>query len=410
MTSSETVSPGGVLATLRATPAPVRYLLGGVFIVQMGAFVQAFIVLYLVERGFGLGQAAVTLTAYSVGATIGTLAGGELTHRVGPRVTITATMAVSAVIVGLVPVLSRPSLFSALVVLVGVAGLATQCYRPGAAVLLSQAMPEEHRVMAFSMMRIALNSGSALGPLIAAGLILVNWDLLFWFNAATALAYAALAHFLLPRTAAPREAQAADGERRSAYALLVRDGRYLLYLASGLLSAAIYVQFMAALPLKITTDGHPTAVYSIVLAQASLFLIFLELKITSYVRHGSPPVVVAAGTALLGLGLAGYALVGTSITLLLISTFVFVLGVMVSGPTAFAHPAKFPLHVRARYIGAQQASFGLGLALGPTAGILAWQALADQAFLLFGLAGLVAAGCALVGMKETQTLTAPTSA
>jgi MFS family permease len=380
----------------------VRYLLGGVFIVQMGAFVQAFIVLYLVERGFGVGQAAVALTAYSVGATIGTLIGGELTHRVGPRVTITVTMAVSAVIVGLVPLLSQPSLFSALVVLVAVAGLSTQCYRPGAAVLLSQAMPEEHRVMAFSMMRIALNSGATLGPLIAAGLILINWDLLFYFNSAAALAYAAVAHFLLPHTTAPREADAAAADRRSAYALLVRDHRFLLYLASGLLSAAVYVQAMAALPLKITTDGHPTAVYSLVLAQASLLLILLELKITSYVRHGPPHVVVAAGTAVLGLGVAGYALVGASVPLLLVSTFVFVLGVMVSGPTAFAHPAKFPLHVRARYIGAQQATFGLGLAIGPTAGIFAWQALADRAFLLFGLAGLVAAVCALVGMKERR--------
>ena len=44
------------------------------------------------------------------------------------------------------------------------------------------------------MMRIALNLGAALSPVIAAGLILLNWNLLLWFDAATALIYAILAH------------------------------------------------------------------------------------------------------------------------------------------------------------------------------------------------------------------------
>jgi hypothetical protein len=118
----------------------------------------------------------------------------------------------------------------------------------------------------------------------------------------------------------------------------------------------------------------------------------------------------AGGTALVGLGVAGYGLATESAVLLIVSTAVFVLGVMVSGPTMFAHPAKFPLHVRARYIGAQHAMFGLGSALGPTLGILAWQALSNQAFLIFGLVNLVAALCALLGMRESRSPSPATTA
>jgi MFS family permease len=393
----------GVFATLRATPSSVRYLLGGVFINQMGAFVQTFIVLYLVVNGFSVGQAGITLTAFSVGAVFGTLLGGELTHRIGPRATITGTMAVSALIVGSVPTLSSPALFKYLVIAVAMAGLTTQCYRPAAAVLLSEVMPEEHRVMSFSMMRIALNSGATLGPLIAAGLILVDWNLLFYFNAVTALAYAVLARSLLPATPAPRDTQAVAGDRHSAYALLLRDGKYLLFLMSVLLGAAVYVQYIVALPLKIAAEGHPTALYSIVLAESSLILILCELKITTYVRYWPAHLVGAGGTALVGVGVAGYGLITQSGTLILLSTVVFVFGVMVSGPTMFAHPAKFPLQVRARYIGAQHAMFGLGSAIGPALGVLVWQALANSAFLLFGLLNVIAAACALVGMRESRS-------
>lgn len=141
MTATRADNAPGVFATLRATPASVRYLLGGVFINQMGTFVQTFIVLYLTVRGFSLGYAGITLTAYSVGAMFGTLLGGELTHRIGPRATITGAMGASALIVGSVPMLSRPALFGYLVVAVAVAGLATQCYRPAARTWWAPAAP-----------------------------------------------------------------------------------------------------------------------------------------------------------------------------------------------------------------------------------------------------------------------------
>jgi predicted MFS family arabinose efflux permease len=397
--AEEADTPAGVVATLRATPIPVRYLLGGVLINQMGAFVQTFLVLYLAVRGFSVGQAGAALTAYSVGAVSGTLLGGELTHRIGPRSTIAGSMAASALLVGSVPWLSDPALFGALLAAVAVAGLATQAYRPAAAVLLSDLMPEQHRVMAFSMMRIALNVGAMVGPVIAAGLILVNWDLLFWFDAVTALAYAVLAFALLPATPAAREAKQIE-DKRSAYAVLVRDGRYLLFLASALLASAIYVQYTVALPLKINAEGHPTALYSAVLTTSSLILIVCELKITSYVKHWPPYLAGALGTALLGLGLAGYGLATSSAVLIILSTVVFVSGVMVSGPTTFAHPAKFPAAVKSRYIAAHQAMFGLGLAIGPTLGVLAWEALGNGVWLVCGAIGMVAALCALVGMRE----------
>ena len=390
----------GVFATLRATPPAARYLLLGVTINQLGAFVQTFLVLYLVHRGLSTGRAGIGLGVYSLGAVLGTLLGGELTHRLGPRGTITAAMAASALLVFTIPWLSTPGRYAYLLVAVGLAGAATQAYRPAAATLLSDVMPAAYRVMAFSLLRIALNIGAALGPLVAAGLILVNWNLLYWVDGITALAYSALALSLLPPTPVSPATPDQHGSGRSGYRTLFRDTRFLVYLVSMTLGALLYVQFLSVLPLKIDAEGHSTALYSVVLATSSVILITCELKVTSYVQRWVPSIAGAVGTTVLGLGLAGYGL-SASAVVIVAATAVFVTGLMVGGPVRFAHAAKAPAAVKSRYIGASQAMFGLGSAVGPAVGVLAWNHLGNRMWLLCGIVGLIAGVCSIIGMRES---------
>ncbi|MFI5916434.1 MFS transporter [Dactylosporangium sp. NPDC051541] len=391
--------PAGVLATLRRTPAPVRYLLGGVLVNQLGAFVQTFMVLYLVFRGFSAAQAGLAITAYSVGSVLGGLAGAELIHRIGPRATITAAMLGSATVLTVIPLLGRSALFVPLLPALLLAGLATQSYRPAAALLLSDLMPPDIRIMGFSMMRIALNLGGALSPLIAAALIQLDWNLLFWFDAATALTYAVLARSLLPDVRIDRQSpDPARAGARATYAVLLRDRRYLLFLASVAIGTVIYVQYTIALPLKISAAGHSTDLYSAVLVTSAIVLILCELKVTAYVSRWPGYVAATAGTALMGVAAASYGLAGTSAVALVASTVLLVFGIMINGPTMFAYPATFPGPVKARYISAHQTTFGLGMAIGPLFGVAAWTTLGDGIWWLCGGLAQVAAVCALLGM------------
>jgi MFS family permease len=404
--TATTDQPMGVLAVLRRTPTPVRYLLGGVLVNQLGAFVQTFMVLYLVFRGFSAGQAGIAIAAYSVGSVLGGLTGGELVHRIGPRATITAAMLGSAALLAFVPAFSRPAMFGLLIAALLLVGLATQSYRPAAAVLLSDLMPDDARVMGFSMMRIALNLGAALSPLIAAGLIMLNWNLLLWFDAATALIYAILARWLLPRVRVERQTPDPPGRARigtrAAYRILLRDGRFWFFLASVMIGTVIYVQYTIALPLKISSEGHSTGLYSAVLVTASAVLILCELKITTYVTRWPGYVAATVGTVVMGLGVTGYGVSGGSAVALVACTVVFVFGIMINGPTMFAYPATFPTPLKARYISAHQATFGLGMAVGPLFGVAAWVGLGNGVWWLCGGLGLVAALCALLGMKAPR--------
>ncbi|WP_371501719.1 MFS transporter [Kitasatospora sp. NBC_00374] len=408
-------APIGVLDTLRATPVTVRYLLGGVLINQLGAFVQTFLVLYLTHRGLSVTTAGLGIVAYSVGTIFGTMLGGEFTHRFGPRATIVAAMAGSAPLVAVIPWLSRPGSLWLLLLVVGLAGLLAQAYRPAASVLLSDEMPERHQVMAFSMMRIALNTGAALAPLIAAGLILADWDALFWLDGVTALLYAALAFVLLPRRPGPGAQGSAPDEAgtagdadpgrpavtgRAAYAAMLRDRKYLCYLAAVLLGTITYVQSSIALPLEVVGDGYPTGLYSGVLTVSSVVLITCELKITTYILRIPTHTAVVLGHLVNSLGLAVYALATHSGAFVLLGAVLAVSGLMIAGPSMFAHPATFPSALKARYIGTMQAVAGLGLAIGPLFGVFVWSRLGSGFWLLCALVNGAAGLLAMAGLRR----------
>lgn len=399
--SAKNGASDGALAAIRATPVSIRYLLGGMLLNQLGAFVQTFLLLYLVHRGVTPAMAGLVLVAYSVGAIFGTVLGGELAHRLGTRLTIGLAMAASGPLVALIPLLSGPGTFWLVVLDVGLAGLVTQAYRPAASVLLAELMPEKFQVMAFSMMRIALNTGAAAGSLLAAVLINVSWDLLFYLDGATALLYALLAFALLPNVVAPEEEKPAPGEtadRRSAYAVLARDGRFLLYLASLFVGTIVYAQFMVALPLKITADGHPTELYSFVLATSSIVLITCELWITAYIVKFPASLSVFVGHVIFALGFAGWGIAGGNVALLVVSTMLFVLGLMSSGPTMFARPAKVPARYRPRYLGVMNAVTGLSSAIAPALGVFAWTQLGNGIWPVCAVLGVVAGLLAWVGI------------
>ncbi|MFE6840414.1 MFS transporter, partial [Streptomyces sp. NPDC057705] len=273
--------------------------------------------------------------------------------------------------------------------------------------------------------------GAALAPLIAAGLILVNWDLLFWIDGGTALVYALLAFALLPKKTVEDEADeegaagggtapagaasaGADGEgaegkgagaeegRRtgSAYAEMLRDRKYLSYLAAVLLGSLTYAQGHIALPLELAADDYPTSFYSTVLTVSSVVLITCELKITAYLSRLPKHVRVITGHLVEALGLAVYGLSSRSGAFTIAGAVLVVSGIMIAAPSMFAHPATFPSSVKARYIGTMQAVGGAAGAVAPLFGVYAWTALGSGFWLLCGVVTAIAGLLALAGVRQ----------
>jgi MFS family permease len=362
----------GVLQTLRELPVAARVVLLGVFINQFGAFLQLFIVLYLVERGFRAEQAGVALGAYAVGAILGTLFGGGLSDRLGPRWTIVVSVGLAALFTLSITALSW---YPAILVAVGLAGAMTQSARPAVSALLFNLVPEARQVMVFAMYRTALNAGAVAGPLVAVWLSTISWNLVFWFDAASALIYCAIAVFLLPRDQPDPVSDDENGEPASAasYRTLFGDQKYLAYLLLMLANGLVHVQFFAVLPLMLKADGYPTWAYGAASSITAFIVISFELLVTRTTQTWPTWVAVMAGWVLLVIGRGAFGLPG-GLAIIFAATLIATIGQVIGGPAAFAYPAKVaPVSARGRYIASAHASFNLGYVIGPIVGVLLWE-------------------------------------
>ena len=389
----------GVLVTIREAPAAVKALLLGVLVNKLGWFIQVFLVLFLTQRGFTQVQAGTALGAYGAGTVAGLLVGGALADRLGPRNAVLISMLGTAAFV--VAILYVPS-YPLMLLVVTVVGTVGQFYRPASAALLTGLTPEHRQVMIFAVYRLALNLGTTAAPLIGAALAAVSWDLLFWGEAVAALAFAGIVAVALPRRPGTVEAAAQvqpAPSGRTSYLALFGDHRYLLFLLAMLVNAAVYVQYLATLPLAMAAKGLSTWWFGAVVALNGFIVITCELLMTKLTQRWPARYAAMTGFALLGGGLAFYALPWVP-AVFVIGTLIWTLAEIVGGPTMFAYPGMAaPEHLRGRYIGAAHAMFGLGSALGPILGVLVFQRMGDAVWIWCGLASLAGVAAAWQGMR-----------
>jgi MFS family permease len=399
----------GVIQSFRDTPRVARFVLLGVFVNQFGAFLQAFLVLYLTQRDFSSGQAGIALGFYSVGAIAGTLFGGSMFDRLGPRWTIVFSVGSAAMFTLSITLLDS---LPAIVTAVALAGAMTQSSRPAVTALLFSLVPPSRQVMILSMYRTSVNAGIVIGPLVAVWLSTISWNLVFYFDAASALLYAAIAATLLPRREKNTDtapATSADGTpvRRAGFATLLHDRRYLAFLLLMLGNGLVHVQFFAVVPLMLKAAGYPTWVYGAASGMAAFIIITCELAVTRFTQTWTPWVAVIAGWVLLVVGRGAYWLPG-GLAIIFTATVLAAVGQIIGGAQAFAYPARVaPPGATGRYIGSAHATFGLGYAIGPVVGIMLWNGLGNTFWLICFALGLVVIVPGIWGMRPTATVTVP---
>jgi predicted MFS family arabinose efflux permease len=398
----------GAAHAWREAPRAAKALIIGTFVNRMAGFLQIYIVLYLTARGFSAAAAAGALSAYGAGTCAGLLAGGSLADRFGVRQTIMMSMAGSAALLITVAYLD---FYPAIVIAVGLAGAVSQAYRPAAAEMLSAVTPADRQVVIFSMQQLALNVGATTAPLLGVLVIGISYRLLFWGEATAAMLYAVIAALVLPRLPvtpgqSPPPAQP-ESQRRGSYLSVFGSRRYLLFLAAMLLNAVIYAQYVSTLPLFLRERGLPTVVYGALLAFNSVVVIIGQLPVTRLIQDWPPYTLAVTGILLTGLGMSLYA-PAWGLAGLAVATLSWSVAECVATPTMFfAYPARAaPDGMRARYIGASQAAFQVGYAVGPAAGILVWRHAGTSVWWLCGLMSLVAALAAARGMRTAPSQSA----
>ncbi|WHM37623.1 MFS transporter [Streptomyces sp. BPTC-684] len=349
---------------LRELPRSAWVIFAGMFLIKFGNFLNVFLVLFLVSKGFSAFQAGVALGVVGLGAFVGNAVGGTVADRFGRRTAIAVSMFGSSAATAAVPL--TDGLFTT-TALVGLVGVFAQLYRPAAGALLVDTVPEERRVTAFAVLRLAINVGMAVGPLVGGLLSGYSYTYVFLGDALFSFAFGTLALLTLP--AGLPAPQAADSPApKGGYREVFSDRPYLLFLGSMVAATFVYGQSTATLPLHVTDAGFGNGAYGLLLGLNALLCVVIELPLTKHTERRDPRRVIAAGLLLLGVGMA---LTGamSAVWLLALTVVIWTVAETVYTPIANAYPAEFsPAHLRGRYQGAEGIAHTLAGALGPAVG------------------------------------------
>lgn len=347
---------------LRELPRPAWVLFGGTFINRFGSFVLAFLVFYLISKGYTAAAAGIALSSYGMGSMAASLAGGHLADTIGRRNSIALSMFSSA---ATMLALSQARGIGLIVPLTALAGFTAELYRPASSALVADLTPPGRRITGFAMYRLAVNAGVAAGPAVAGFLAQRSFLWLFVGDAATSVVYGCAAWFALPRDHHPRRR---TDLTRGAVARMARDGRLVRLLCASLGLAFVVHQAYATFPLHLARTGHTPALYGSLMSLNGLLIILIELTVTTYTRRIPTVLALAVGLLLSGMGFGAIGL-ATSAMALALTVVVWTFGEMVFSPVAAAYIADIaPVDLRARYQASYSFTFALGLMLAPIGG------------------------------------------
>jgi len=271
------------------------------FINRSGTMVLPFLTVYLTqELDFSKGRAGVVMGCFGLGSILGTYIGGYLSDRIGYYRVMFWTLFVSGL---LFISLAQIKQFELLCVAVFVLSMVADAFRPANIAAASFYSSAANRTRSFSLLRLAVNLGFAVGPAVG-GLLAGSkgYAWLFWVDGLTCIASAILLRiFLVEKKEAPHDepVQLAGTQPSSAY----RDKFYLWFIAITALGAFTFMQLFSTLPVFLKEDFRlDETQIGWLLALNGLLIAALEMPIVYSLESKIAPLrIISVGTLLIGL-------------------------------------------------------------------------------------------------------------
>jgi MFS family permease len=377
-----------LIRDLRSMPRLVWVLFAGTLVNRFGSFVFVFLTFYLTGKGYSASQAGFAVGMYGVGAIGASLMGGWLADHLGRRNTIVLSMVLSAITM---MIFSQATGYAVLVLLSVLSGFCAEMYRPAASALIADVTTPAQRVTAYSVYRLAINLGFAIGPAVGGFMAHKSFFFLFAGDAVTSLIYAGIAIAMLPNRVVEHHV---DPAARNAFRVIIHDGRYLLFLGATLMGSVVFMQHVSGYPLQLKAYGYSSGTFGLLLSLNGALICLTELPLTTITRRHPPRKVMAIGFLVFG---SGFVLTGfvSTLPLLAVAAVLWTVGEMLYFPISAAHVANSsPPHMRGRYQGAWGIAWGTGAVIGPMVGTHVFEWHARALWLMCGACCL--AGCYLL--------------
>jgi MFS family permease len=375
-------------------PGSAWVLFSGSFVNRLGTFVLPFITLYLTSRHFSPPQAGVGIAAYGLGGLVAQVFGGLLADRIGRKNAIALSMTSAGM---LTLALWQADTLALIYPLMFALGCMGELHRPAAGALIADLLPSAQRVTAFTLYRLAVNLGWAVGLALGGFLAERSFDYLFIGDAATSIAFGVISFVALPH--GTRTARREEAHLQTARASILADRGFLLFLAAVLITGAVYSQNVSTLPLHIREVGYTPSTYGLLQSLNGVTVVLLELPVIAWTQRHDRLRMIALGHVLIGLAFASL-LFARNLPLLVLMIVMWTFGEMIESPVASAITAdRAPSHARGRYQSAFGSMFGIAWILGPALGTVVYAADPAMLWVACGVLGAVAALISLTARR-----------
>lgn len=352
------------LATLR----PIRGLLISIAVARSSVMLFPFYGAYLAVTREELRPAAIGLVigAFGVGALVADVTVSQLTARIPERrvavlgmLGVALCVLVVAVVPGLWPLVAATAAW----------GCCYELINPVSYTMVADTVPDSQRRFAFAAVRLAVNVGMGIGPVLAGLLFEVSPGLLVW---GTAVGYLVAAGVLARsrltddrrEPTAPAGTDSVDDDQpadRSGAEL-----RFWSFFASTMPIHLAYALPPTVVSAYVIQKLHaPAGWVSAIFATNALLVITCEISLNHLMNHWRRRTVLLTGyaCAVVGFGLLGF---GAGPWLLLLGTVWWTIGEMLVFPAMMDHvSAVSPTALKARNIGFYAAGVNVGVLVAP---------------------------------------------
>lgn len=212
---------------------------------RMGSMVIPFMTMYLTQQdGFTIDKAGFVMSVFGLGAIIGALIGGKLIDSIGYfYVQLFALMGGGTMFI----VLGQMHSYKSICIVTFILALLNEAFRPANTVAIAHYSKEQNRTRSYSVNRLAINMGWAVGGALGGILASFNYSLLFWVDGISNI----LAAGLLYITLSPKRNTATEikvKEKEAVKISVYKDRSYLAFIILVFVFALCFFQLFTTIP------------------------------------------------------------------------------------------------------------------------------------------------------------------
>lgn len=264
---------------------------------RMGTMVIPFMTMYLTQHGgFTIDKAGFVMSVFGLGAITGALIGGKLVDNIGYYyVQIFALIGGGSMFI----ILGQMHSYISICIATFMLALLNESFRPANTVAIAHYSKEINRTRSYSLNRLAINMGWAVGGALGGILASFNYNLLFWVDGISNLLAAGLLYITLsPKRNAATEVKVK--EKGIVKISVYKDKSYLTFIVLVFVFALCFFQLFTTIPVFFKENFKLSVFFiGMIMALNGLIISFFEMITVFSLEGRRPSVYIISGGMLL---------------------------------------------------------------------------------------------------------------